>query len=491
MPSSDPYTSSPPTQNHRRSHSFSNEKRLDASVSLGALPKLASKKLPLFHFKDSRQDDSLEDDLHQHRDLAPLSIETHNLFTLHEGRFLANSQSDRSHEELTTLPFPKSSPPSCTPKNMPLLTASTSPGYSTLSCVSSRPILLSDGTRLKSSLRSMNPTHLRVKSVPATPLNVHFPERKKDGLESVRVFNLTAKPASLSEGGDITETETETETDSRFPFPRLGINSFEPGPFPVAFVIDYETPGATSTIPVPNPPPCANIYFESAALVQPETPSYPPAPTAPHLTGTILVRNIAYEKHVAVRFTLDEWQTTSEVAARHVVSMPVLPWEKTRSRTPGNSVTMTENANNLSSTPLTWDRFSFDIRLGGKLQERVLWFVGRYTATGEGGEEWWDNNSGLNFRVGFKAAAVKSGDRTGQTASAPGRYLTSPQATPSANRYALTQTINSSSYSPTQTRLISPPLASLALQRQAKLSLSNYAAPCLSPTSAAESLLSA
>ncbi|KIM83046.1 carbohydrate-binding module family 21 protein [Piloderma croceum F 1598] len=415
MPSSGPSTS-PRIQTHRRSHSFSNEKGLGAFVSLGALPKLQRKTVPAFHFKHSRQDDSLEDDLHRHRDFAPLSIETHNLSTLHEGRFLANSQSDRPHDELTApaviVPFPKSSPLSCAPEDTPLLTASTSLSYPTLSCVSYRPILLSDGTRLKSSLRS---PHLRVKSAPVTPLNVHFPERKEDGLESVRVFSLKARPASLCEGGD----GTETETDSRFPFSRFGTNSSGPGPFPLASVVDYETAGATSTIPVPNPPPYANIYFESAALVQSEAPSYPLAPTAPHLTGTILVRNVAYEKHVAVRFTLDEWQTTSEVTARYIASVPVLPWEKTRSRTPRNAVRITENASNPSSTPLTWDRFSFDIRLDGELQERVLWFVGRYTATGEGGGEWWDNNSGLNFRVGFKAAAVKSGDRTGQTATAP------------------------------------------------------------------------
>jgi hypothetical protein len=483
MPSSGPSTS-PHTRNHRRSHSLSNEKGLGASVSLGALPKLqrkaASKKLPALYVKDSHQD---EDDLHQR--FAPLSIETHNLSTLHEGRFLANSQFDRPYDKLTApaaiVPFPKSSLLSCSPEDTPLLTASTSPGYPTLSCVSSRPILLSNGTRLKSSLKSMRSTHLRAKSAPATPLNVHFPERKEDGLESVRIFSFKAKPASC-EGGD--GTETETETNSRFPFPRFGTNSSGPGPFPLAFVVDYETTGATSTIPVPNPPPYANIYFESAAFVQPKAPSYPLAPTAPHLTGTILVRNVAYEKHVAVRFTLDEWQTTSEVAARYVVSVPVLPWEKTRSRTPGNAVRMTENARNPSPTPLTWDRFSFDVRLDCKLQECVLWFVGRYTATGEGGGEWWDNNSGLNFRIGFKAAAVESGDRTGQTANAPGRYLSSPQPTSPANRHALTQTFNHPSYSPNQTRSIPPPLSSLALQRQAKLSLSNYAAPCLSPTSA-------
>jgi Carbohydrate/starch-binding module (family 21) len=447
MPYSGPDNPAPRIRNHRRSYSFSDEKGPGAFTSLGALPKpqrkVAPKKLPLFHFKDDDEDDSPDSDVDQDH-FSPLSIETQNLTPPRDERALiTNGQTTRPKDELTipaTVPFPTSSPLSPSQDDTPPLTTSTLARRPTLSRGSSQPILLSNGKPLKSSLKSRSSStpsipddarsmHLRVKSAPTTPFlskNVHFPEKKEDGLESVRVFSLKAKPASLIQGGDDTETETETES-SRFPFPRFGANSSGPGRFPHThtFEVDYETRGATSTIPVPNPPPYANIHFESMKFVQPETPSSPLAPTSPHLTGTILVRNVAYEKHVAVRFTLDDWQTTSEVRARHVVSVPVLPWQKTQDRTLGDAVGLLANGRNAASTPSTWDRFSFNIRLEDhayKLHERVLWFVGRYTATGEGGGEWWDNNSGSNYRVGFKVAAVKSKEAIGRTISAPGMY---------------------------------------------------------------------
>jgi hypothetical protein len=124
---------------------------------------------------------------------------------------------------------------------------------------------------------------------------------------------------------------------------------------------------------------------------------------SPHLTGTILVRNVAYQKHVAVRFTYDEWQTTMEVTARHIVPIPVLPWDTTQSQTLGDAVGTTVIA---SSAPSTWDRFLFKICLDDyvyKLHQHVLWLVVRYT-TSSG--KWWDNNSGSNYRIGLKESAI-------------------------------------------------------------------------------------
>lgn len=130
---------------------------------------------------------------------------------------------------------------------------------------SSTPILLSNGKPLKSSLKSsssspnipfppqslvpsimfpdLHSRHQRARSAPSTPRldhidlaapasaspqsdstppsptyfpqkNVHFPSQEEGGLATVRVFNRSAKPASLSRLGEETETETEGESSA-------------------------------------------------------------------------------------------------------------------------------------------------------------------------------------------------------------------------------------------------------------------------------------
>lgn len=47
-----------------------------------------------------------------------------------------------------------------------------------------------------------------------TPKNVHFPSQEEGGLATIRLFNRSARPASLSRLGEETETETEGEGSS-------------------------------------------------------------------------------------------------------------------------------------------------------------------------------------------------------------------------------------------------------------------------------------
>jgi hypothetical protein len=386
--------------------------------------------------------------------------------------FHFNDQDDDSPEDNPprspqpdSVPFPRTSP-------------RTSPLPSPVSRSSSHPVL-HNGKPLKSSLKfsssapaiseSPRPMHLRARSAPSTPdanlhpKNVHFAE--KDGLATVRVFNRSGRPASLSRppSADDTETETETESTGRyilgFPFPRT------PSPPPL-FEIDTTTEGATSLIPAPDSSPYANIHLESLALPPSLSEKQPPS-----LVGTLVVRNVTYEKYVAVRFTLDDWQTTSEVCARHITT--VLPLDLP-SRTLGDA------AGVIASKDM-WDRFAFTIKLedyAQKLHERVLWLVARFS-TGFGGAEWWDNNNGKNYRVGFKPVIPPSFSRRPLTVSAPRTPVLSLIPPP-----PLTCCVAhlGTSYSEPREKLPGPPCPSPTTSRRlSKLNLLNYAAPSSPP----------
>jgi hypothetical protein len=134
------------------------------------------------------------------------------------------------------------------------------------------------------------------------------------------------------------------------------------------------------------------------------------------LRGSVLVRNIAFEKWVAVRFTLDDWQTVSEVSASHASHIPA--------GTTGDE---------------GWDRFCFNIKLEDyrrKLEDRSFFLCVRYNANGG---EWWDSNAGQNYRISFKqqttrrhrptssfwSGSLTHGTTSAETATLPRRH---PQA---------------------------------------------------------------
>ncbi|KIM88028.1 hypothetical protein PILCRDRAFT_268909 [Piloderma croceum F 1598] len=281
-------------EDEHRSPSFADEKGPGAFMGLpGVRRKSGSPKLPSFHFRvDDDDDDKLT---------VPDSV----LFPL---------SSPMSPSIVNTPHGPHHS------SSDPLQPSRLSRGLS-------HPNLLFSGKPLKSSLKSRSPSpssipederslHLRVHSAPTTPplsKNVRF--LNEDGLESVRLFSFNAKPASLSQGwGDDTETETEMESDE-FPFPSSHS--------PLSFDIDYDSPGATSPIPSLNPPPHANVHFESITFERRHASRL--APSSPQLTGTIL------------------WQTTSEVDAHYLLSVPFLPWETAKAQTLGDAMIMRIN----------------------------------------------------------------------------------------------------------------------------------------------------
>lgn len=95
------------------------------------------------------------------------------------------------------------------------------------------------------------------------------------------------------------------------------------------------------------------------------------------LIGSVVVANIAYEKVVIVRFTLDNWKTISEVAAAFTSDVGQLK------RIDG------------------YDRFNFNIELADQvaLETKTMFFCVKYCVNGQ---EYWDNNNSANFQVDFR-----------------------------------------------------------------------------------------
>ena len=330
------------------------------------------------------------------------------MFRLHD-----SSEEDDDERQTSSVPFPLASP--VVPLSPPVRRASSS----SVPRTTSTPVLLVNGKPLKSSLKSSNSSPSlvlqapRTRSEPTTPLlsqkNVHFPE---GDLVSVRVFNRSARPASLSKPfGDDTETETETDNNGAAAWPAAAsyFKSLAVAkPAKKCFFLDAEKCSA-----VPRKQGQldrqANVHLESLQLKSSPTAS-------PAVSGSILVRNVAFEKTVAVRFTLDNWQTTSEVLARHQASLARLPEDFLRasaasstSPAPGSAYGLT--IGDLVAKAPEWDRFSFTIKLedyAQHLDQKTMWLVVRYTVPGCGedsGGEWWDNNATANYKLGFRPAS--------------------------------------------------------------------------------------
>lgn len=94
------------------------------------------------------------------------------------------------------------------------------------------------------------------------------------------------------------------------------------------------------------------------------------------LIGRVAVANLAYNKIVITRFTVDYWKTTSEVVAEY------------------NDDYQQKNADG-------YDRFDFNIKLAdqGNLEAKTMFFYVKYVVNGQ---EYWDSNNSANFQIDFK-----------------------------------------------------------------------------------------
>lgn len=206
---------------------------------------------------------------------------------------------------------------------------------------------------------------------------------KGDGLESICFFQATERPSALLNPDSDTESDAESNDAPSFPSSQC-------------LILAKAATGATATAPLlkvtdisPIPssriPPHPFIYLES---ISPLLAGARP----PLLRGIVQVRNIAFEKRVAARFTIDDWTTVSEVLARYAG--------------PGDDG--------------AWDRFAFSISLEfyaprplrsitgssslahathahSRSHAFTLLLAVRFSVPGVG--EWWDNNGGDNFRI--------------------------------------------------------------------------------------------
>ncbi|KAF8725137.1 Starch/carbohydrate-binding module (family 53), partial [Rhizoctonia solani] len=194
-------------------------------------------------------------------------------------------------------------------------------------------------------------------ATPTTPKFVHFDAQ----LEHVRLFLAEQKPTAVSRDGSPTET-SEGEGNE---FPWYGRGNAGAG----AGYGSSDDERARKALRVKNTNVPANVSIEGADI---RVQSLTLSEDGSSLVGRVLVRNLAYEKWVAARFTFDWWQTTSEVSARYIDTV-------------GDGI----------------DRFGFTIKLGDvlhRIEEKTLFVAVRYTVSGR---EIWDSNNGQNYMVSF------------------------------------------------------------------------------------------
>ncbi|KAF8844239.1 hypothetical protein BDN67DRAFT_813442 [Paxillus ammoniavirescens] len=484
-------------RSHSSTPSFSDERGPGAFASLGSLPRrkssqstLPTRKSPVFHFNNEHDDYSSSDSFDDHTPPA-LSVSTSGATSPPSSPPKILSPSLLPPE---AVPFPCSTSPSTSPLPSPSLTS-----RPPLARGLSSPIVLSSGKPLKSSLKSCSTPsiasdsqpqhlHLRARSEPSSPVilhkNVHFPEQD-GGLATVRVFNRSARPAALSNPASNNGEETETEGDdpppNRFPFPAIPPTHYH-----------YEVdPAKSSPVPSDHSSQYANVHIDSLIL----SPSPSSVGSKPQLSGSVLVRNLAFEKHVAIRFTLDEWQTVSEVSAHYLDSIPSLPSHIH----PSDGPPRTTVGDLFGPLPKEtgWDRFTFNIRLedyAHSLSTRVLWLAARYRVnyTHPGPDsspgEWWDNNGERNYRVSFRPALSAAAITPGR----PRRDTTPAHIFPSQNKLTSPFTRGDRalgiSTSSRPSNEISSPTSSPGPKDKhptaphaGKLSLSNYASPMTRP----------
>jgi hypothetical protein len=211
----------------------------------------------------------------------------------------------------------------------------------------------------------------RPSSMPGTPTfgkAVHFDSH----LEHVRHFLQVDRPLAVSAGSSPVETH---DSDGEFPFDEASSPGRSP-PFEWEIIMS-NFPGETP-IRLSQQVRVERVFLSSDNKT---------------LVGSIAVANLAFNKWVVARFTLDYWKTTSEVVAEfnHDIRQAKLPEGR--------------------------DRFNFNIKLAdlANLEAKTMFFCVKYCVNGQ---EFWDNNNGHNFQVDFKKKALPQNGKKGMQGAA-------------------------------------------------------------------------
>jgi hypothetical protein len=210
-------------------------------------------------------------------------------------------------------------------------------------------------------------------SMPGTPTfskAVHFDQH----LEHVRHFLQVDRPLAVSAGSSPVENY---ESDTEFPFSDEDSHQQRGPPFEWEIIVSNFPPETPDRLRLP-------VRLERVFL----------SADNKTLVGSVAVANIAFQKTVVARFTLDYWKTTSEVLAEY-----------------NNDIQRKRHADG-------YDRFNFNIKLADQanLEAKTMFFCVKYAVNGV---EYWDNNDGTNFQVDFrKKAKQRNGKKGMQPASA-------------------------------------------------------------------------
>lgn len=195
----------------------------------------------------------------------------------------------------------------------------------------------------------------RPSSMPGTPTYskaVHFDSH----LEHVRHFLQVDRPLAVSAGSSPVETY---ESENEFPFGSEESSTRSRSPA-------HEWDMRLANFPADSDSRKSQPVFVERVFLSSDNKN---------LIGTVAVQNMAFQKTVVARFTLDYWKTTSEVVADY------------------NTDVRRKHSDNL-------DRFNFSIRLADQahLENKTLFFCIKYTTNGQ---DFWDNNGSINYQVDF------------------------------------------------------------------------------------------